>query len=340
MRILPLVTAGLLAVSLQAQSVSTTPVGAVTITIPAGPSTTLFGAPMKAQSVFVGKVGSVSENVITINRNAFSGLNLGNSSEPFYVLFTTGAQTGRALLINANTDSTITVSINEGGASVALNSTDASVLADDVFEVIPGDTLASLFGTAGDLKITGGEYSYTADTVSLWNGARFVAYYYNTAYGYWVMSGSAANANDTYISPNIAVALALRSGRPGFGLTFVGEAQNHNLIYSHSGSAIKMFAQQFPVDVALSELTVSGGLQSGNASYLADTVSLWNGARWIAYFQHSDGRWLRNGDSVTDYSDLVLSPGQAIAILRRSSRAGGGVFLKSGRPYVDLTQVQ
>ncbi len=86
---------------------------------------------------------------------------------------------------------------------MTLTASGFSVASGDKFEIFPGDTLASVFGTntsSNPLVVTGSANQGKADQVSLW-GTSDTVYYFNTAAGHWETTGSSANANNTVIYP-------------------------------------------------------------------------------------------------------------------------------------------
>ncbi len=318
----------------RAQTSMTVPVGAVRITLPAGPSSTMMGIPIKATSVLNVPVASFTANTLNFAGNPIASSNLTNPAAPFFARFLTGNHAGRAMLVTANTSNSVTLDTKDATSiTLAFNTSGFSVVAGDRVEIVPGDTLATLFGTGGNLKIVGGLNNFAADTVSFWNGVRFVAYFYNTSLGYWISQDGGGNGNNTLITPDIGFAVTRKIGRPSMQLTFLGTVPNHRSGIRHIGSSSKVIVQPLPVPVPLSyfAFAAQGGMSTGS-TFTADSVSLWNGGRWVSYYRNSSGQWL-TPDRIGDQGSLLVAPGTAVSILRRTSKTGGASILGELTPY-------
>ncbi len=133
----------LLAASAQAQSVTTDPVGAITLTLK-GSSDTLVSLPFQRPTALETQVSSISGNVISIaasanvtgNQFVYSS---GNQTNTYYLQFTTGNRKGMFYTVTANTPTNITVDPN-GDAGLSGN-----VGTGDTFRVIPYWTLNTIF---------------------------------------------------------------------------------------------------------------------------------------------------------------------------------------------------
>ena len=197
-------------------SVSKVPTGVQEITLQQGTST-WFSFPLSEQPVYAGAVSGVSSNVISIASSSPSfAAGYTGTATPYFVQFLTGSEAGRTLLITGGTSTSLTLDITDHGigSSVALNASGFSVAAGDKFQIFPGDTLASVFGTntaSNPLLLNGSGNQGNADQVSLW-GTSDTVYYFNTAAGQWETTGSSANANNTIIYPYSAVSVYRQPG--------------------------------------------------------------------------------------------------------------------------------
>jgi hypothetical protein len=87
-----------------------------------------------------------------------------------------------------------------------------------MFELVPMDTLFSLFGSD---TLLGGTSVSTADNVLVRSGSTWVAYYYDTDLGFWRPAvGPATNSNHVVLRPSSGVQIVRRG--PAFTLIFVG----------------------------------------------------------------------------------------------------------------------
>jgi uncharacterized protein (TIGR02597 family) len=325
-------------VALALEDVST-PLGAVKIMLPYGPYSSMISVPLKAFAIARLPVGTFSANTITFVGSPLGTTQLTTPGAPFFVSFTSGRHAGRYCLVTANTSNSVTLDIKDGtGTELALNTTGFSLTSGDKLEIVPGDTLASLFGLGAELKINGGNNAASADTVGIWNGATFVYYFYRSTpgYGYWVAAAdTATNANHTILYPDQGLSVTRKAGRPATTLTFIGAVPVHRSGLRHPGASSRLVAQPLPVPVSLSyfAFTTQGGLKTGGSALSADTVGVWNGVQWIYHYQNNSGAWLTAGKT-GDQRNLLIQPGTSVTILRRQPKTPGESILGELPPYL------
>ncbi len=323
-------------------SVTTVPVGAVQIAIAAGPATTAIGFPLQSESVYSGQIISLGSSTISFSGTPFLGSNLATAASPFYIRIKSGNQQGRVLKVVSNTNDTCTLDITDGTPnSVALDIAGFAVTINDTVDVFPADTLASFFGTSGGLLLNAGTSAFNADTVSFWSGVKYDSYFYNSNLGYWSKLGSAGNFNNTIIIPNEGVLIKRKPGAPATSITVMGNVPMHRVLIRHSGNnSTKLIVSPFPVDLPLSafQFNALNPLLSGTSLFNADTVSTWNGVRWMSYYKNKNsGLWLRSGDATTDFTSQVIPLGVPVTVLRRNINSGITNFIGIDRPYADPT---
>jgi uncharacterized protein (TIGR02597 family) len=322
--------------------VATVPDGMMALALPSG-KTSYLSLPLTKQSAYTGMVASVTANSITVDDSpAPFTTNFATAAAPYFVKFLTGSEAGRVLLVDVNTADTLTLDTTDHttGAAVALTTTGFAVEAGDTFEVFPGDTLASVFGTgaAGNpLILTGGPSKNISDEVALFNavGATFVSYYFNTVTGYWEQVGSTGNANNTIIYPYAALTVERRANHPNTSLMLVGRVTPVGAATKTVSRASVLTSSHYATDVKLSQLKFGSNWLTGNSANLADTLSVWNAAlgRFEVYFQKPDQTWRKIGDNVTDQSNFTIPAGTVTAIGKRRVVTGGAEFLVSELPY-------
>src|SRR6185436_15777435 len=106
---------------------------------------------------------------------------------PYFVRLTSGPHTGRTfrIITPANTATRLYVADDGLGLSgLNLATGDNGTR----FEIIPGDTLASFFGTTtptNTLVLQGAADPVQADIVQVWGGAAWLNFYYNTTWQRW-----------------------------------------------------------------------------------------------------------------------------------------------------------
>jgi uncharacterized protein (TIGR02597 family) len=327
-----------------AQSVSTTPVGAMTYTFPATTqtTTTYISIPLTNPAVYSGQVASLTTNTITFSGTPFTAGELAQAGSPFFARIAAGPQAGRTMLVTANTTNTITVDTTDNSSqTTALDTSGWALAAGNKVDVIVGDTLASLLGDntgQNPLLYVGSASAFTADTVGVYNKAtsKFDVYYFNTTSGFWRLSNGAVSANGIVIYPETALQINRRSGRSATTLTIVGDVPSAApLTKTVGGSQVIYSSARYPVDVTLSQLSFTNWTKA-NSAFTADTVSIYNPttSKMDTYYQRLDnGQWRKSTDSVTNVSALVIPAGSSITILKRGSVSEATSFLAASLPY-------
>ncbi len=199
-------------------SVASLPQGMVVIS--AGPvgTTSYISLPLSNSATYTGVVTAVGSNTINVasSTSPFT-TNLATAGSPYFVKVLTGSEEGRTLLITGNTPNSLTVSISDDSAQqVSLLTTGFTLKAGDTFEVLPGDTLSSIFGAnthANPLSFTGSTSFTTADWVNIFNPSTgsWQICFFNTTLGFWTVEGTTTNANNTVLYPYTGLSLTRHS---------------------------------------------------------------------------------------------------------------------------------
>ncbi len=348
-KLLPLflAAAAVLTHSAFGQTATTTPVGAMTYTLPATSSLTsnYLSVPLTDSPVFSGAVQSFGATTLTFSGTPFVAGALAQSGAPHFLRFQSGTQAGRTILITANTANTVTVDVtNNSGQATNLDASGFSVAANDAVQIFQGDTLASFFGSSVDANgyltgvgLKGAAGVLSADTVSIYNRiyAKHDAYFFSTALGYWRSSTSTVNQNGVILYPDTSFGITRRASRPALSFTVLGDvpvvapkiktAGNNQAVYG---------ANPFPVDMTLGTLNLSNWTKA-NSVLSADTLNIYNStlAKMDTYFQKLDGTWRKSGDANTDKSSFVIPAGSLVGFLKRGTVSGASSFLSSPLPY-------
>ncbi|HEY0257248.1 MAG TPA: hypothetical protein VGC39_07390, partial [Candidatus Methylacidiphilales bacterium] len=205
--------------------------GAMTFTFPPG-ETTYFSLPLTDDPIYSDAVAQVStsqgntlpDTISVANTSAFDVVNTTTvqaleqpaSRIPYFVKFLSGAQAGRVLLIKSNTATTLTLDLTDhtNVSPVAISGNTASqgvglpafnVAAGDTFEVIPGRTLATVFGgvvngTTYPLVVTGYPYLNGADVITFptTSTGPSTSYHFNASTvsgGHWLKNNTTLTGN-------------------------------------------------------------------------------------------------------------------------------------------------
>ncbi len=331
------------AISAHAQtSVATVPDGLITFTLTAGKSSYL-SLPLTNNSTYTSVVTAVTTNTVSVDDTpAPFTTNLATPAAPYFLKFLSGNESGRVMLITANTASSLTVDTTDhaSGAAVALTTTSFNVQVGDTFEVFPGDTLASVFGagtTASPLLLTGGKNSNLSDCVSLYTtvGAAAKIYYFNTTSGFWEQYLTTANANNTIIYPYSAFAIARRATHPTMTLVLEGRVTQVQAATKLVSKGSVYTSSHYATSIALSQLQFGSNWKTGATMATADTVSVWDSTtgKFNVFYQKPDMTWRMYPNTTTDESSFQITAGTMTAIEKREAVSGASSFLQSAMPY-------
>lgn len=313
--------------SAQTTTVSTTPVGYLTAAIPASPdgvnpSNTVVSVPLYSTAVYAGAITSVDSSTSFSSGSAAWATNQFTAS-PTLVRIKTGANTGRNFLITANTATQLTVNTDGFDLTQLLS-------VNNTFEIIPANTLGSLFGT-NSVQFQTASTASGADNLLLFNGASWDIYYNNGTN--WKKSGSLNNQNNTVIYPDEAIFIE-RFGLSSLSLTFMGVVPSGTERTDLPGPGYAFMANRFPTDTTIASfgLQALSGWQSGaSASGAGDNLEIFNGTNWDVYY-YNGTNWKKSGSLLTQDSTTIPA-GSAVFILRQSSASGTSATLVQNLPY-------
>jgi hypothetical protein len=320
-------------------TVATVPSALMTLSIQSG-VTNYLSIPLLQTSTYTTTVASITTNTITVDDTPapFTG-SLATTGSPYFVKFLSGNEVGRVMLITKNTASTLTVDTTDHttGAAVALTTTSFEVQAGDVFEIFPGDTLASIFGnntSTNPLVLTGGT-TKTSDIVGLYSTSNNpTKYYFNTTANQWEQVGTAANANNIVIYPYSAFTVDRLATHPTTSLTLNGRVTQVVPTTKVVSRGTVFTSTQLAVGVKLSQLQLTNWVQ-GSTLTTADNLCVWNPSlnAFDTYYQRPDSTWRKSTDATTDQSSFVIMAGTVTKILKRTAVSGATAFLQSSLPY-------
>jgi uncharacterized protein (TIGR02597 family) len=316
------------------QSVTTIPVGFTTATVPAAtdasnPASTVISAPFYAVADFVGAVSSVdSSNQLSVSGAAFGSL----TGTPHLARLKSGASIGRFFVVTANTATQLTLDTTTAGYTLttgAPSTTQAQVNVGDSVEVLPANTLGTLFGTSS-VPFQTGASANASDNVYLFNGASWDVYFHNGTN--WRRSGSGLNQNNAVVLPDRGMFIVRRAVSP-LSFTFLGTVPSTTERTDFTGPASTFRSVRFPVDTTVLGL----GLQAlpswlaGASASASDNLYLWNGSSWSVYF-YNGTNWRKSGSGLNQ-NTTVIPLGTAMFVVRQSTAAGSTSTLVQTLPY-------
>ena len=322
-------------------TVTTVPVGFNTATVPAAPSSsspssTVVSVPFYQVADFQGAISSVdSSSAVSISGAGFTTNQF--TTTPHLARFKTGNSTGRFFIITANTATQLTLDTATAGYTLttgAPNSTQTQVAVGNSVEIVPANTLSSLFPSGAPFQV--GASANAADNVLLFNGTSWETYFYNNSVNQWRRSGSGLNQNTKVILPDQGLFI-VRRATSALNLTFLGTVPSTTEKTDIPGPGSSFKANRFPVDVTLKGSTNPLNLQNlpgwlaGASANAADNVLLWNGTSWSTYF-YNGTNWRRSGSGLVQDS-TVIPLGAAMFIVRQSSATGSNSTFTQTVPY-------
>lgn len=327
-----------------AQNVTTTPVGAVVLSFPSTTqvTTAYISLPLSNPSVFKASASSVGSNTITFTGSLFTAGQLAQAGSPYFARIASGLQTGRTMLITANTSDTITVDTTDNSSQVTpLNDIAWALTAGDRIEIIVGDTLASIFGdnTVSKPLVFQGGGVLGSDKVGLFNktNTKYDAYYFNTSLGRWTSTlNSAVNANNLVLYPESVIQIVRGSGRASTSLTLIGDVPAIAPLVKTVGSNTTVHtAYRFPVNTTLGSLNLSVWATGNTLLAQSDRLGIYDptNGKFDSYYQRTDGTWRLSLDANTDRSTVVIPAGSIVTLNKKASVSGQTSFITMGLPY-------
>jgi uncharacterized protein (TIGR02597 family) len=309
---------GGLATISNAQSVATTPVGAMTVSIQPN-AYTFIGPAFYRPAVYQGSVSAISGDGLTISIST-SALTAGSANQvtigseqvpQYFVEVLDGTDIGAQIPVISNTANSITLNEN---ASTFLG-------AGHKFRLIPYHTLSSLFPAGGGL--TGGISAASADEIFIYSptgGAK--SYFYRTSSSQW-RQGTVDN-NLRPILPNQGIYIQ-RKQSTAVPYTLIGNVKDGTTALDIA-VGYNLVPNPYPVPVTLEAsglytADAATGLKSGLSAANADEITIYqNDGSSLTYFYRNGTGW-RNGS--TNVTNVPIPAGATVLINRK---AGGVPF--------------
>jgi uncharacterized protein (TIGR02597 family) len=265
------------------------------------------------------------------------------AGSPYFVKFLSGNETGRILLITANTTTALTLNTaDDSSQQVSLLTAGFNVQSGDAFEIFPGDTLTSVFGAntqQNPLVMTGAATYAASDSVNIFNPAtgRWLLYYYNTKLGYWLQEGLSTNANNTVLYPYRGLSITRRNTKEAVAsFVLTGRVAEVPVVTKTTGSnAVVYGSTGYAVGMKLSQINFGSNWTKGASTATADVVSVWSSTakKFVSYYQLTNSTWRQSGNATTDQSSIVVPAGSCIAIEQHLKVSGATSYLPLAMPY-------
>lgn len=333
MRTLLLFLAASTAVS--AQVAASRPVGYLVQTIPAGQTRSFsvpFDADTSSQPHAIGRLTAVGANYLENSAAAWTPGAFSTAAAPYFVRLTSGAHTGRIFRISAPDNTATRLYVSDDGMGLATLGLETGANGAS-FEIIPGDTLASFFGTTAPtntLVVQGAADPATADIVQVWGGAAWLNFYYNTTWQRWARDSDvpADPGRDNFLLRPDRGVMITRRGTTPLELLVVGRVLNtpQRAFHARSENALTFLATMQTTDRTLGQLALQSGTRSqawrgASDPADADLLFVWAGAGWHTFFFNTApaaGYWQRVGDP-ENRDTYLIKAGTPVFVQRRAA---------------------
>lgn len=332
--------------SLNAQSVTTLPVGAVNLEVKRN-SDTIVAIPLQESATFKGTIASATSDSITVNgtpnwtTNQFQGF--------YFVRVLTGSKAGMFYTVTANAASQVT--LNTAGDSIA------TLAAGDEIAIYKHWTLNTLLPyTTTPLTVSGGtgvaaRRSLVIIPDNTFNGVNLPAQssYYFTSTGWKKAISGNPDANDTILYPDEYIIIRQPATVVSdVGLTLIGSVNKDPFAVTLStkvgASRDNAVALQRPTDIKLSESGLDVGFVSSLGTGVAqrrdlllvfdNSVAGFNKAAARTYYRFG-GNWIQAIAGNPVKNDDILPAGAGF-VIRKYQNASASVDVAVNTPNFSL----
>lgn len=309
----------------------TVPVGYVTLKAAAGTGTakksTLLSLPlygtMEGDGAMKGLLTHISANALTNADADWTPGQLSQAAAPSLIKITSGAATGRTFLISTATPNTANTVVIDA-KDVAQGSLDTlGIAVGDSYELLPCDTLSSLFGTPETSDIIGGANANVADSIAITTNGQTEIFFYSTTLNRWTKSypGNPTATNQP-LRPDAGLTYA-RIGSNDLRLLLTGRVTDTNRLVTVKNGGVTQLAQNWPVDITLLDTRIheipSWKVSSSVAT--ADRAQLYiGGALHTYWFDGSNWREDTVGTPIAD--NQIIPAGSSITLTKQGTEAG------------------
>ncbi len=309
------------------------PVGYLVQTIPAGQTTSFsvpFDSDVSSLASSVGKLTAVGVNYFENSAATWTPGAFTTADAPYFVRITSGTHTGRTFRIVSPANTATRLYVADDGIGLA-TLTLATGADGTRFEIVPGDTLGTFFGTTtpvNTLVLQGGTAPLEADLVQVWGGAAWLNFYYNTTWQRWARDTdliSDPSRNSFQLRSDRGMMITRRAATP-LDLVVVGRVLNtpQRAFHARNDNALTFLATMQASDITLGALALQSSTRSldwkGAADPAnADTLLVWSGSTWFSFFYNSTvSHWQLVGDA-TNRDPFLIRAGTPVFVLRRGT---------------------
>ncbi len=316
-----------------AEEIRSRPVGFLVQTIPPGQTRSFsvpFDADVSSQANPVGRLTAVGPDYVENSAAAWTPGAFTASATPYFIRFTSGAAAGRMFRIVTPANTATRLYLADDGLGLAAVGLESGA-AGTRFEIVPGDTLATFFGTrtpVDTLVVHGAAEPLQADIVQVWGGAAWLNFYYNTAWERWARDTDLVSdpARDNFLLRSDRGLMITRRAAEPLVLAVIGRVLGTAQRAAHvrSENALTFLATMQTRDITLGALALQSPERSlgwrGSADGTgADLLLVWSGATWFSFYHNTAAnQWRRVGDPA-DRDGYVIKAGTPVFVQRRTA---------------------
>ena len=320
-----------------AQEAKSRPVGFLMQTIPAGQTRSFsvpFDAGISSQNDTVGRLSAAGATWLDCAGAHWVPGAFSMASSPYFIRLTSGTQAGRVYAVTTTPNTATRLFLDTEGVDLSTLGLELGVLGAS-FEVIPGDTLASFFGSdvvGNELVVQGGVDPIGADLIQIWNGTVWLHYYFNTIWRRWSLDTDTITdaPRDTVVLRSDRGVMITRRGNTSLDLAVVGRvlAVPQRAMHLRTENGRTFLATMQTVDVTLGALALQNsdrapGWRAAADPAQADLLAIWSGATWFSFYYNDQvGHWQRVGEPTGNRDAFVISAGTPIWVQRRTAASG------------------
>lgn len=319
--------------SAHAQEVRSRPVGYLVQTIPAGQTRSFsipFDADLSSLANSIGRLTAIGGDYLENSAATWTPGAFSSADAPYFVRLTSGTNAGRSFRIvpPANTATRLYIADDGVGLTDLGLVTGASGTS---FEIIPGDTLATFFGTTtgGDtLVVQGSGDPVAADIVQVWGGAAWLNFYYNTVWQRWARDTDVITdvSRNSFLLRSDRGLMLTRRGSTALELAVVGRVLNtpQRAVHARTENALTFLATMQAANTTLGTLALQSNTRTtawrgAATSTDADLLLVWSGATWFSFFYNSTaGHWQLVGDA-TNRDTFEIAAGTPVFVRRHDA---------------------
>ena len=310
---------------LVSESVSTVPVGYVTLTIngTGGVGTEAFsylGVPMHHNANFRSAMTAKADNSITCANAAWTANAFANTH---FVMIMSGDNTGMSATITANTANTLTTAEN-------LNSI---LTGNENFAIHKYTTIAEVFGADNSAGLKGSDGPGTADNILIQTGSNsFTTYYYKNA---GLIGGTGWRGGDPTVDASGAIIphgsgiIAVRGESADLKVSVMGSVFPDDVV-TPLEQGFNWKTASLPVDVTLAGFfgaNNEAGLKGSYSSGQSDNVLVFDRSGNITTYYYKNAGliggtgWRSAASSSTDQANTVIAEPGSMFMIRRTEAA-------------------